>query len=253
VAWEKPALRSGGLPARGSKPLPAIMKSGQPRPQGQNDTDDGEPGQSQGDYVSWLVALVGIAVKFLIFAAFHFVRPDVNPVVEPISNYGVGPYGFLLIVADIGSVVATLALVFGLYLGMVRSYVGLFLLGLTGVSELLAGIFPIDVGAEVTTAGTIHNIAGNISFFCFPIAAILLSLRMGKVEQWRSLRRPALALSIVVVLTVILTIAGANLGIGYGVAQRIANVAVMVWMFVVALHLRSVAQRALAQQPLRVS
>jgi hypothetical protein len=60
-------------------------------------------------------------------------------------------------------------------------------------------------------------------------------------------------LSIVVVLTVILTIAGANLGIGYGVAQRIANVAVMVWMFVVALHLRSVAQRALAQQPLRVS
>jgi hypothetical protein len=30
VAWEKPALRSGGLPARGSKPFPAIMKSGQP-------------------------------------------------------------------------------------------------------------------------------------------------------------------------------------------------------------------------------
>ena len=203
-----------------------------------------------------LVALVGIAVKFLTFAAFHFVRPDVNPVVEPISNYGVGPYGFLLTVADIGSVVATLALVFGLYLAIMppaRSYVGLFLLGLSGVSELLAGIFPIDVGAEVTTAGTIHNIAGNISFFCFPIAAILVSLRMGKDEQWRSLRRPALALSIVVVLTVILTIAGANLGIGYGVAQRVANVAVMVWMFVVALHLRSVAQGALAQQPLRVS
>jgi hypothetical membrane protein len=203
-----------------------------------------------------LVALVGIAVKFLIIAAFHFVRPDVNPVVEPISNYGVGPYGFLLTVADIGSVVATLALVVGLFLGMApaaRSYVGLFLLGLTGVAELVAGIFPIDVGAEVTTAGTIHNIAGNISFFCFPIAAILLSLRMGKDEQWRSLRRPAFALSIVVILTVILTVVGANLGIGYGVAQRVANVAVVVWMFVLALHLRSVAQRALAQQPLRVS
>jgi hypothetical protein len=203
-----------------------------------------------------LVALVGIAVKFLIIAAFHFVRPDVNLVVEPMSNYGVGPYGFLLTVADIGSVVATLALVVGLFLGMVpaaRSYVGLFLLGLTGVAELVAGIFPIDVGAEVTTAGTIHNIAGNISFFCFPIAAILVSLRMGKDEQWRSLRRPALALSIVVVLMVILTVVGANLGIGYGLAQRVANVAVIVWMFVVALHLRSVARGALAQQPLRVS
>jgi hypothetical membrane protein len=234
------------------------MKSGQQQPKDRNDFDGGTMMENQGrarvTMFLALVALVGIAVKFLTFAAFHFVRPDVNLVVEPISNYGVGPYGFLLTVADIGSVVATLALAFGLYLGMVpaaRSYVGLFLLGLTGVAELLAGIFPIDVGAEVTTAGTIHNIAGNISFFCFPIAAILLSLRMGKDAQWRSLRRPALALSIVVVLTVILTIAGANLGIGYGVAQRVENVAVMVWMFIVALHLRSVAQRALIQQPSR--
>ena len=203
-----------------------------------------------------LLALVGIAVKFLTIAALHFLRPDVNPVLEPISNYGVGPYGFLLTFADIGSVVGTLALVFGLYLGIWppgRSYVGLFLLALYGVSELLAGIFPIDVGGEATTAGSIHNIVGNISFFCFPIAAILLSLRMGKDEQWRSFRRPALALSIVVVLTAILTIAGFNLGIGFGVTQRVANIAVLVWMLVVALHLRSVAQDALAQHPSRAS
>ena len=142
-----------------------------------------------------LLALVGIAVKFLTIAALHFVRPEANPVSEPISNYGVGPYGFLLTVADIGSGLATLALVFGLYLGIGRpgrSYVGSFSLAsrrLRAVGRDLS----IEVGAEVTTAGTIHNIAGNISFFCFPIAAILLSLRMGKDEQWRSLRRPALA------------------------------------------------------------
>jgi hypothetical membrane protein len=203
-----------------------------------------------------LLALVGIAVKFLSIAALHFLRPDVNPVLEPISNYGVGPYGFLLTVADIGSGLATLALVIGLYLGIAppaRSYIGLFLLGLYGVAELLSAFFPIDVGEETTMAGTIHNIVGNISFFCFPIAAILVSLRMGRDERWRSLRRPALALSIVVVLTVILTIAGSNLGTGFGVTQRIANVAVLVWMLVVALHLRVVAQGALAQQPSRVS
>jgi hypothetical protein len=56
----------------------------------------------------------------------------------------------------------------------------------------------------------------------------------------------------VVALTVILTIVGSNLGMGYGVTQRIANVAALVWMFAVALHLRSVAQGALAQQPSRV-
>src|SRR5687768_4186729 len=81
-----------------------------------------------------LLALVGIAVKFLNIAALHFLRPDVNPVLEPMSNYGVGPHGVLLTVGDIGSGLATLALAVGLYLGIAppaRSYVGLFLLGFT--------------------------------------------------------------------------------------------------------------------------
>jgi hypothetical membrane protein len=202
-----------------------------------------------------LLAIVGIVAFLLNVATLHLVRPDVNPVLEPMSNYAVGPYGFLLTAADIGGGLAALALTFGLYWGIAppgRSYVGLFLLGLYGVSVLLAGIFPIDVGGEATTVGTIHNIVGNISFFGFPIAVILLSLGMGKDERWRSFRRPALALSLVVVLTAILTIVGFNLGIGFGVTQRIANVAALVWMLVVALHLRSVAQGALAQQPSRV-
>lgn len=202
-----------------------------------------------------LLAIVGIADFLLNIAALHFVRPDVNPVLEPMSNYAVGPYGFLLTAADIGGGLAALALVFGLYLGIAprgRSYVGLVLLGLYGVSVLLAGIFPIDVGGEATTVGAIHNIVGNISFFGFPIAVILLSMGMGKDERWRSFRRPALAVSLLVVLTVILTIAGSNLGIGFGVAQRIANVTALAWMLVVALHLRSVAQGALGQQRSRV-
>src|SRR5215210_8242161 len=198
-----------------------------------------------------LLAIVGIADFLLNIAALHFLRPDVNPVLEPVSNYAVGPYGFLFTAADIGLGLAALALTFGLYLSIAspgRSYVGLFLLGLYGVSVLLAGIFPIDVGAEATTVGTIHNIVGNISFFGFPIGVILLSLGMGKDERWRSLRLPALALSMVVVLTVILTMVGVNLGIGFGLTQRLANVAVLVWMLVVALRLRSMAQSALALQ-----
>src|SRR5215203_2280964 len=92
-----------------------------------------------------LVAIVGIVEFLLNVAVLHFLRPDVNPVLEPMSNYAVGPYGFLFTAADIGLGLAALALTFGLYLGIAprgRSYVGLFLLGLYGVSVLLAGIFP---------------------------------------------------------------------------------------------------------------
>jgi hypothetical protein len=202
-----------------------------------------------------LLAIVGIADFLLNIAALHFVRPDVNPVLEPMSTYAVGPYGFLFTAADIGGGLAALALTFGLYLGIAppgRSYVGLFLLGLYGVSVLLAGIFPIDVGGEATMVGTIHNIVGNILFFAFPVGVILLSLGMGKDERWRSFRRPALVMSLLVVLTVILTMVGFNLGIGFGVTQRLANVTALAWMLLAALHLRSVAQGTLAMQPTRV-
>ena len=201
------------------------------------------------------LAIAGIAGYLLNLAALHFLRTDVNPVVEPVSNYAVGAYGFLSTAANIGGGLAALALTLGLYLSIAppsRSRVGLFLLGLFGVSELLAAIFPIDVGAQATTIGTIHNIVGNISFFGFLGAVILLSWSIGKDEQWRSIRRPALALAFVVTGMAALTIVGANIGIGFGVGQRLFNVTSMGWMLLVALRLRSMAQGALPGQPSRV-
>jgi hypothetical protein len=76
-----------------------------------------------------LFTIVGVAVCLLNFTALHFLRPDVNPVVEPMSNYAVGPYGFLLTAADFGLGLAALARTFRLYLSIAppgRSYVGPF-------------------------------------------------------------------------------------------------------------------------------
>jgi hypothetical protein len=198
-----------------------------------------------------LLAIVGIADYLLNIAALHFLRTDVNPVFEPVSNYAVGAHGFLFIAADFGSGLAALALALGLFVGIApsgRSYAGLFLLGLYGVSELMAGLFPIDVGGEVTMVGTIHNIVGNVSFFGLPIAVLLLSLGMDKDERWRSFRRPALGVSLAVVLTVVLTIVGSNVGL-FGATQRIANVTGLVWMLLVAIRLGFLSQGVLARQP----
>ena len=198
-----------------------------------------------------LLAIVGVADYLLNLTALHFLRPDVNPVVEPISTYGSGAYAFLFTTVMLGSAVAALALTLGLYLGMVlsaRAYSGLLFLGLYGASELLSGLFPMDVGAEATLNGTIHYVVGNLSFFGFPIAVILLSLAMGKDERWRSLRGTALAVSVAVVLTVILTIVGSNIGL-FGATQRIANVTGLVWMLLVAIRLGFLSQGVLARQP----
>jgi hypothetical protein len=54
-----------------------------------------------------LLTIVGAAVYLINLTALHFLRPDVNPVLEPISTYGaVGPYGFLFVTALLGSVLA---------------------------------------------------------------------------------------------------------------------------------------------------
>ena len=65
-----------------------------------------------------LLTIVGIVDFLLNVAVLHFLRPDVNPMLDPISNYAVGPYGFLFTAADLGLGLAALALTFGLYRGI---------------------------------------------------------------------------------------------------------------------------------------
>jgi hypothetical protein len=50
-----------------------------------------------------LLTIVGIVDFLLNVAVLHFLRFDVNPMLEPMSNCAVGPYGFLLTAADTGS------------------------------------------------------------------------------------------------------------------------------------------------------
>ena len=173
------------------------------------------------------------------------------------SNYGVGPYGFLLTVADIGSVVATLALVCW-PLSRHRRH----LLGLTWGSFSLASLASPSCWLgffRSMSAQKLRRPAPSITSPAIYRSFVSLSQRSSCLCAWVRTSNgdlfgvPRLRCQLWSILTVILTIVGANLGIAYGVAQRVANVAVVVWMFVVALHLRSVAQGALIQQPSRAS
>jgi hypothetical protein len=119
-----------------------------------------------------LLAIVGMGYYLSSVMAAHLLCPDVDPVSEPVSNYAVGPHGFLIGIAIFALGVGSLALTLGLHLGIAppgRSSVGLLLLALYGVGQLGVAIFSIDAAStQTTTTGLVHNIAGNVSFFCFP-------------------------------------------------------------------------------------
>ena len=64
------------------------------------------------------VALVGIAYFTLIIVVLHLLRPDLNPLSTPTSEYAVGPYGFLMTSAFFSMSLGSFALVIGLYQGI---------------------------------------------------------------------------------------------------------------------------------------
>jgi len=81
------------------------------------------------------VAIVGGAYFSVIIVVLHFLRPDLNPLRQPTSEYAVGPYGFLMTSAFLSMGLASFALVIGLYQGVsqpARSRIGLALLGIWG-------------------------------------------------------------------------------------------------------------------------
>jgi hypothetical protein len=81
--------------------------------------------------------------------------------------------------------------------------VGLWFLIITGIGEAMASVF--DVTHEVG-----HGIAGLLGVIGFPIAALLLSVALGRNESWRTARRPLLwlaNLSWISVVLLVLTLA----------------------------------------------
>jgi hypothetical protein len=190
------------------------------------------------------IALVGVAYFVIIIAVLHFLRPELNPISRPTSEYAVGQYGFLMTSAFFSMSLSSLALVIGLYRGApqrVRSRIGLALLGVWGVGVLIAMSFPIDPeGAPQTLTGTIHRINGPLAFLSLTVGTILLSRRFEQDEQWRPLHRTALILSLVMLTAFVANFLSIVTAAGFaGLCQRIFLVAFVTWFFLTAARLRS--------------
>ncbi len=64
-----------------------------------------------------LVAMVGTVYWIASVVALHLLRPDYDPAQRAISEFAVGPYGYLMTIAFILSGVGSFALTLGLWYG----------------------------------------------------------------------------------------------------------------------------------------
>ena len=108
--------------------------------------------------------------------------------------------------------------------------VGALLLLVVGLLKLALPLFPVDaLGAPATSTGQMHNLLGNVTFFLFPVAALVL---------FRALRRRGSRLAPQVAVVLAIATAGvlvANAVGVFGLAQRAYLILCAVWLLLAAL------------------
>jgi len=190
------------------------------------------------------IALICIAYFAFAIVALHFLRPDLNPLSRPTSEYAVGEYGFLMSTAFFSMSVASFSLLIGLYKGIskpAQSRIGLILLGIWGTGVLVAMMFPINrEGTDLTTVNIIHRTNGPLIFLCLSVGAVLISRRVRLDDKWRPFYHTALTLSLIMLALFFIT--GANIAAksGFeGLCQRTFLLVFVTWFISMNLHLRS--------------
>jgi len=197
-----------------------------------------------------LLAFAGAATFAVLLAALHYIKPELDPSWHFISEYAIGDYGWIMVLAFLSLALGYVSL-FVAIRSQVRTVIGRIGLALLLISALgltIAAIFttdPITVSENaVTTEGTLHNLGGTLGI-AMPFAAALMGWKLARNPAWSLAKRPLLwatGLALVaflvsfVSLGVMVSRSGGEFGpdLLVGWPNRIEIVAYSVWLMVVA-------------------
>jgi len=154
-----------------------------------------------GELAGWL-AILATGATLLLVASLHVLSPEFSPSWRVISEYALGHYAWVLSLMflcwGIGSWALAVAVWSEIHTNSGR--LGLWFLIIAGVGEAMASIF--DVKHPIG-----HGVAGLLGVIGFPIAALLLSVALGRNETWSTARRPLLWIANLSWISVVLLIA----------------------------------------------
>lgn len=130
-------------------------------------------------------AAIVFGIAFLtLLALLHFLEPEFHPSWRLISEYEIGKYGFLMVVAFFCWGAGFLALTLSLWhqLPFVSGTIGKWWLLIISIALFGAGIFTTNpITEEVrSTTDRLHALCGALMIFTFPIASVLMSRSLTK-------------------------------------------------------------------------
>lgn len=150
---------------------------------------------------AWLAILATVAAVLLL-ASLHVLSPEFAPSWRMISEYAFGHYSWVLSLIFLSWGIGSWALAAAIW-SQVQTRagrVGLGFLVVAGIGEAMASVF--DIRHEVG-----HGIAGLLGVLGFPIAAMLVSVDLGRTEPWRGVRRALLWIANLSWVSVVLLVA----------------------------------------------
>ena len=165
-----------------------------------------------------------------------------------ISDYAVGPFGWIMTSAFVGLSICCAMLMLGLALAgprTVSARLGVALLGVAFCGLIVTAIFPTDIpGSAETSSGDIHNATFLINVGSLLAATLLLTAAFTRDPGWRPVSRLATLLAGLVVGAFALQFLSLRPGAPYGLANRFFVLTLLSWLCAVALRLRALGNHA---------
>jgi len=113
-----------------------------------------------------------------LLAALHILSPEFDPSWRMVSEYANGQYGWVLSLMFASWALSSWALAFAIW-SQVRTRagkIGLAFLIAAGIGEAMASVFDIN--------HPLHGLAGMIGIGSLPVAAMLISVSLGRTQAW---------------------------------------------------------------------
>ena len=134
------------------------------------------------------LSLGGVIVYVILDILLFYLRPDLPILRHAESDYGNGPWAWIMDINFLLRCALSLAAVAALGYALPRSGVKWFALALLSIWAIASGVlafFPDDYeGAPATPHGKIHLAAAGIAFLCCLVATLLLTGLLARL--WRS-------------------------------------------------------------------
>ena len=129
------------------------------------------------------ISFAAAAASLVFLAALHILSPEFDPSWRMVSEYALGNYGWVLSLMFVAWALSSWALVFTIWsqVSTTAGKIGLVFLIAAGIGEVMASVFDIK--------HPLHGLAAVIGILGLPVAAMLISVSLGRAQAWSAAKK----------------------------------------------------------------